>query len=310
MRVLKIIGYCLLFFFAGIGVLFSGVFLAMQFDLLNVRGSIEARNESILEGSASTTQAVSDDENPGATIIEKILGLSPIASTSTPTAPDYSCKNGQLTCQWTETREWDVVAGGLSKDATLISRVANETGVSPRLIAAVVVPEQIRFFSSNREVFKRYFEPLKILGSLSKFSLGVSGIKQETAAQIEAHATNPNSPFYPGEGYAELLAYPEGVDRDTALFNRLTDEKDHYYSYLYTAIFIKEIESQWQRAGYDLNDQPDIVATLFNIGFSNSKPNANPQVGGTRITVGGFDYTFGELSGLFFESEQLPALTR
>ncbi len=53
------------------------------------------------------------------------------------------------------------------------------------MIASVVVPEQTRFFTSNREVFKRYFEPLKILGSLSQFSLGVSGIKEDTAIQIE-----------------------------------------------------------------------------------------------------------------------------
>ena len=65
------------------------------------------------------------------------------------------------------------------------------------MIVATVAPEQIRFFTSNRESFKKYLEPLKILVSLSKFSLGVSGIKQETANKIEEYANNPTSPFYP-----------------------------------------------------------------------------------------------------------------
>jgi hypothetical protein len=294
MKLLKIVIFALLIFFAGIGILFSGVFVAMQFGLLNVRGSIEARNNSILSTDTFTQpSAVSQ-------------GTSSVPDT---TAPDYSCKTGETTCPWTETREWEVVSGGLVKDIAIIEQVATETGVPPRLIASVVIPEQIRFFTSNREVFKRYFEPLKILGSLSKFSLGVSGIKQETAEAVERYASDSNSPFYPGENYAELLAYNTDVtNQSDELFNRLTDEKNHYYSYLYTAIFIKEILTQWEKAGYDITDKPEIVATIFNIGFDGSNPKPNPQVAGTVITVGGSSYTFGELSGLFYQSDQLPAL--
>ena len=79
--------------------------------------------------------------------------------------------------------------------------------------------------------------------------------------------TIPESPFYPGVEIANLLSYPEGVDTSTELFNRLTDEKNHYYSYLYTAVFIKEILLQWERAGYDISNEADVVATIFNIGF-------------------------------------------
>lgn len=254
----------------------------MQFGWLNVRGSIESRNNSIMP-------------------TDTLIGSDP---------SDTSCLDTATTCRWFDTREWEVVAGGLVKDKLLIERVATETGVSSRLISAVVVPEQIRFFTSNREVFKRYFEPLKILGSLSAFSLGVSGIKQDTAKKIEEHALNPNSEFYPGDSYAELLKYESGINQDEELFNRLTNEKDHYFSYLYTAVFIKEILEQWKKAGYDISNQPQIVSTIFNIGFSKSKPNSNPQVGGTKITVGGIDYTFGELSGLFYQSEKIPEINR
>jgi len=280
---LKIALLSLLVLFAGIGLLFSAVFVAMQFGLLNVRGSILERNAFFVGTTTSVTAGV---------------------AASVPAQP---CVNtAQDTCAWNETPEWNVVAGGLTKDAALIARVSSETGVESRFIAASVIPEQIRFFTAEREVFKRYFEPLKILGSLSQFSLGVSGIKQETARLVETYANDPTSPFYPGPEAAVLLAYPENTrDRDAALYARLTNEKDHYYSYLYTALYLKEIEAQWNRAGFDISNDPYALVTLFNIGFTNSRPNAHPQAGGAAITVGGRTYLFGELGGDFFVSNEL-----
>ncbi|HWB33835.1 MAG TPA: hypothetical protein VG753_00725 [Candidatus Paceibacterota bacterium] len=269
------IGLGIVFFFAAIGVLFTAVFFAMQFNLLNVRGSIAGRNAFFLGSATSTIPAQPCD-----------------AVT-------------QTICNWNQTPEWDVVKGGLTKDASVIDRVSQETGVDERMIAAVVVPEQMRFFTSNREVFKRYFEPLKILGSLSQFSLGVSGIKEDTAKAIEAYAADMTSPFYPGDGTSALITYPAGVDHDEELYNRLTDDKDHYYSILYTALYIKEVESQWQKAGYDISHNPGAVTTLFNIGFGGSHPNPSPKAAGAAIEVGGRTYTYGELGEDFYISDQL-----
>ena len=287
MRTLKILGSILICLFAGVGITTTAVFFGMQHGLLNVRGSIMERNASfgpvdkIIKTDAATTT-----EQTGNGCTENLSQTEP--------------------CEWHETAAWAVVAGGLTKDAAIIDRVSKETGVSARMIAASVVPEQIRFFTDNREVFKRYFEPLKILGTMSKFSLGVSGIKQETATKIEEYASANNSPFYPGPEYAALIAYPTS-DTDTAnsLFNRLTDEKNHYYSYLYTALYLREITAQWERSGYNIAARPDVLVTLFNLGFNASLPKENPQVGGASITTGGQAYNFGYLGTLFYQSEEL-----
>ncbi len=263
--------------FALIGFIFTMVFIAMQFGLLNVRGSISERN-SFFENTKDT-----------------------------PSCTDQ----GRTICDWNTTAEWEAIKGGLLKDESIISRVSTETGVAERMIVAVVVPEQTRFFTSEREEFKRYFEPLKILGSLSQFSLGVSGIKQETARLIEAYAASTTSPFYPGTGMAELIRYSATTtNHDTELYNRLTDSKNHYYSYLYTALYIKEIESQWEKAGYDVSKKPEVIVTLFNIGFQGSNPNPQPKTGGAIITVGGKQYTYGELGSAFYFSDELPEFTR
>ena len=182
--------------------------------------------------------------------------------------------------------------------------MSQETGISARLIASVVAPEQFRFFSSNRESYKRYFEPLKILGTLTKFSLGVSGIKPDTATQIEKNILNPDSKFYLGPEYEHILDYPVLSEHDIELYSRLTDSKNHYYQYLYTSLFIKQIETQWLNAGYDLSYRPDILATIFNLGFYRSNPSDHPEAGGAVIKIGDEEISFGQLSSeLYFSGE-------
>ena len=275
-KFLKYTAYVLIGLFALIGLAFTAIFIGMRFGLLNVRGSISTRNAFFKTSTAAPAVTVAPCDQAGA-----------------------------ATCAWNATPEWDTVKGGLQKDAPLIDQVASQTGVQPRMIAAVVIPEQTRFFTSNREIFKSYFEPLKVLGSLTQFSLGVSGIKQETANSIEQYAADPTSPFYPGAGMAALFAYPSGTDHDSELYNRLTDDKDHYYQYLYTALFIKEIESQWSKAGYPIETSPETIVTLFNIGFDKSDPNPSPVAGGAEITTGGTTYTYGELGSDFYHSSEL-----
>jgi len=266
----------LLYVFAAIGIIFTGVFIAMQLGLLNVRGANSARNQS--------------------------LGINT-------TIPSEVCADNTKThCNWNETPEWNVLKEALTKDAPVINDVATKTGVPSRMIVATVIPEQLRYFTANRESFKKYFEPLKILSSLSKFSLGVSGIKQDTARAIERYASDPTSQLYPGPGMAALVAYPDNATHDTELYNRLTDAHNHYYSYLYTALFIKEIQMQWIRAGFDISNKPDIIVTLFNIGFAASSPNSSPQVGGAPITLGATTYSYGELGTLFYHSPELEAV--
>ncbi len=272
----------MILFFAAIGMLFSGVFIAMQFGWLNVRGTAAMRN-------AFFTSAQKEHLAPSTSI-----------STCSDTQP----------CPWSNTPEWATVAAGLGKDTSLIMHVAEETGVSARFIAAVAIPEQLRFFTADREVFKRYFEPLKILGTLSQFSLGVTGIKPDTAMRIEEYATDPTSPFYPGAEAAAHIAYPDDIDTDTERYARLTNERDHYYSYLYTALYIKEVTAQWERAGFPIDTQAGVIATLFNLGFDASRPHAHPGIGGAPITLGGTVYAYGELAEMFYTSNELSIFTK
>lgn len=238
--------------------------------------------------------------------------------------------------------EWEVIKLGILKDKDLIQKVAQETGVPERLIITPLIAEQLRLMTSQREIFKRYFQPLVILGSQTQFSLGIYGIKEGTAKEIERNLKNPNSQYYLGKKYENLLDYSNSsssllVDawtlepvknntvsttsttteyRDTILLQgddakrvkRLINEKNHYYSYLYAALYLKQLEIAWSKSGFPISNRPEILATLFNIGFQNSHPKANPEVGGAEIELGGKKYTFGSISFYFYFSDELTDL--
>ena len=81
--------------------------------------------------------------------------------------------------------------------------------------------------------------------------------------------------------------------------------KKHFYSYLYTALCIRELHTQWKNKGFPIDKRPEILATLYNLGFQKSKPKAKPEVGGAEFVVGKQNYTFGGLCFEFYFSGEL-----
>ncbi len=290
----KILLIVIVLFFACIGLLFTIVFVGMRLKLFNVRGSIDSRNNFYMNASGKAGVVIHDE------MVDLIIknGVANVLSSRKIILPDTSFS-------WVETPEWQTLREALKKDKEVIDNVSKISGVNSRLIVSVVIAEQIRFFTSNRESYKKFFEPLKILGTLSDFSLGVSGIKPETAKQIEDNLKDVNSPFYLSKSYENILDYNLNENPDDTLYNRLTDDKNHFYSYLYTALFIKQIETQWKKAGFDISKRPEILATLFNLGFSKSNPKSNPEVAGSLIEIGKEKISFGRLAYEFYFSGEL-----
>ncbi|MDP3962416.1 MAG: hypothetical protein Q8Q03_00910 [bacterium] len=195
---------------------------------------------------------------------------------------------------WRKTEEWNVLKEAILKDRDSLDKASLDSGIKARMIVAPLVVEQLRLYHSEREIFKSIFAPLRILGNQSQFSWGVMGIKQETARQIERNMKNDEN----------ILEFTTD-NSDKERFTRLTDEKDRYYSYLYAGLMMKQIQTQWAKAGFPIENRPDIIATLFNIGFENSNPHANPLSGGSRIEISGIEYSFGSLAKSFYDSQEL-----
>ena len=59
------------------------------------------------------------------------------------------------------------------------------------------------------------------------------------------------------------------------------------------------------KVGIDISQRPEIIATLYNIGFKNSVPKEKPLSGGSAIEIGNNKYSFGSLAGFFYYSGEL-----
>ena len=207
---------------------------------------------------------------------------------------------------WMEGIEWVALKEAIVRDKALIIEAGRLTGVEPRLIVGCLIGEQIRLFNTKRETFKKYLGPVKVLSVQSQFSYGVNGIKLSTAKTIEQHLKDPKSEYYMGPRYEHLLDYAvEGQAQDDERYNRLVDYRNHLYSYLYTACILHQTKLQWERAGYDISNRPDILFTLFNVGFAQSVPKADPVCGGSHIKVRDRMYTFGAIGFDFYYSGEL-----
>jgi len=218
---------------------------------------------------------------------------------------EYEAVEGKNIFPWSNTESWSVVERAVLKDEAVIKRAAEAANVDPRTIVSILIVEQLRLYNTQREYFEKFFKPLSILASANKMAWGVMAIKEITAIDVEKNLTNPNSAFYIGESYTHFLDFTTG-DVTKERYDRLTDNKDHYYSYLYGGLLIKQLIAQWDKSGYNIARRPELISTLFNIGFTRSKPKADPQVGGSIITINGVDYTFGSLSHEFYYSNLLP----
>ena len=202
---------------------------------------------------------------------------------------------------WMATTEWEMLKPSILKDSALLVEAGRLTGVEPRLIVACLVGEQIRLFNSNREIVKKYLGPVKMLSVQSQFSYGVNGIKEHTARLVEEHLKDPSSEFYMGKHYENLLDFTTD-NHEMERYNRLVDYRNHLYSYIYTGCILHQTMLQWRRAGFDISNRPDILCTLFNVGFSQSHPHGDPRCGGSHIRVDGRLYTFGAIGFDFYFS--------
>jgi hypothetical protein len=206
--------------------------------------------------------------------------------------------------EWMNVPEWETLKIAIQKDKHLIDSVEKVTGVEGRLIVACLVGEQIRLFNSNREIYKSYIGPLKVLSVESKFSFGVTGIKEHTAQKIEGYMKDKSSVFYLGEEYENLLDFSTD-DSTSERISRLTNYRNHYYSYLYAALFLKQVKQQWEKEGFPIDKRPEVLVTLFNVGFPQSKPKSNPKVGGSTVKIHEVPYTFGMIGYHFYYSGEL-----
>lgn len=270
MKVLKILFNIVVYLFAITGFIFLSVFFAVKWGFTNTEGIIDNQKESFTEN----------------------------------TEQNQTISNNTKTHIWSKDENWQVIKQAVLKDKETLERAALVSGVIPRLIFVNLAVEQLRLFNSDRESFKKFFEPLKILGSQTKFSWGVMGIKEETAIEIERNLKDRNSIYYLGWQFENLLDFKTDNIKEER-FIKMTNQRDHFGSYLYAGLYLNQIKTGWRKSGFPIDKNIAVISTLYNIGFKNSKPKADPKSGGAEIEIQGQKYSFGQLAEEIYNSEEL-----
>ncbi|MES2798979.1 MAG: hypothetical protein V4638_03115 [Bacteroidota bacterium] len=220
----------------------------------------------------------------------------------------------QSVFEWSNYTVWDEFCKAVLKDKAAIDSASRVTGVESRLIVMCLVGEQVRMFNAGRERFKQYVYPFSRVMLPNNRGYGVTSILENTALRIERNLNDKNSPFYPGPYFSKCLNYNDTfpelvVDSIEAhkhkTIQRLIQGGDHFYSYLYTGFLLRQYYAQWSKAGHDISYRPEVLGTLFNIGYQKSVPKANPEAGGSTFNVGGTNYTFGGLCFEFYYSGEM-----
>lgn len=174
-----------------------------------------------------------------------------------------------------------------------INLAANIFNLNPNLIKACIFVEQLRAFYTFKWLFKSVAQTNTYLTIMSKQSFGIGGMKLQTAEQLEQRLAS-NEPTL----YQKYFAYEDQNNISQQRLARLSDSKTYYYQVLYSAGLLYEYSTARRKAGYSITNQPGLMATMYNIWYS--EPHANADIGWSFMNIEGEKYSFGGLAMLIY----------
>lgn len=189
--------------------------------------------------------------------------------------------------------------------APLINKYSKELNVDPRIVAGVIFVEMFRNFTTEKGYLEKYLENTNLgetILSIANHTYGIGQMSKSEFFECINHLQDLNSEFYLGEGLKEYVSYDD--------VEKSKDNVDIQIKF--TVVMIKQLISQWEKAGFDISKRPEILGTLYNIGFKNSYPKQNPRSGGSinHVEFGEKSFTgnFGECVKWWYDSGLNPTI--
>lgn len=174
-----------------------------------------------------------------------------------------------------------------------IQSAAKLFNLNPNLIKACIMVEQLRAFYTFKWLFKQIAKTNTYLTIMTKQSFGIGGMKLATAEQLENRIAKNNP-----EIYNQYFAYTNPNNINQQRLQRLTDSENYYYQIFYSAGLLYRYNQERTQQWYHIHDNPWLLATMYNIGYSDPHPNAD--IGGAFFTMEWDRYSFGGLAMLIY----------
>ena len=187
--------------------------------------------------------------------------------------------------------------------APSINKYSNELGVDARIVAGVIYVEMFRNLTTEKGFIEQKLESRHVTRTLLKIkghTVGIGQIHMQVMERCIENFNNPNSPFYMGKEFENYVTWKD-FDKAEEAKNYVDELGIHHSEYTnpdaqikFVAAMIAQLQTQWKNAGYDISDKPEILGTLYNLGFDKSNPKANPRSGGSINFIFGKEMRFGD----------------
>ena len=159
----------------------------------------------------------------------------------------------------------------INQNYALFENASNAFRVDIKHLEAVVFVERFLNYDWSDEALDVIFA-----NGGRNSSIGFCQVKIKTAYWIEKQLNDSTSKFFPGREYSNLLGIS---DSPIELIQKLVNDS---LNILYAAGYLRIIQTYWEKAGFQINNRPDILGTLYSAGIFRHngeirKPNKNPQ---------------------------------
>ena len=165
----------------------------------------------------------------------------------------------------------EVIIKKISNNRHLINSASEIFDVNSAVLSSIIFTERELNYDLADELFD---SNLAYMGFNS--SMGFCQIKIKTAYFVEVQLNDSLSKLYPGVKYRNILSISSTKDE---LLKKLNNDS---INILYAAAYLRIIQTRWKKAGYPIDERPDIVGTLYNTGLfykdgNERKPRWNPN---------------------------------
>ncbi|MBU2506483.1 MAG: hypothetical protein KJ799_07145 [Bacteroidetes bacterium] len=147
---------------------------------------------------------------------------------------------------------------------TILS-VSDKFDINPAYLSAIIYTERTKNYDWTDEAFD---EVIARVGQNS--SLGFSQVKMKTAYFIERQLSDSTSKFYCGIKYKGILEVSKSP------FKLITKLQNDSLNILYAAAYLRMIQTFWSNSGYSIDDKPEIIGSLYQLGLF--YPDGNARV--------------------------------
>lgn len=174
-----------------------------------------------------------------------------------------------------------------------INLAAKIFNLNPNLIKACIFVEQLRAFYTFKWLFKSIAQTNTYLTVMSKQSFGIGWIKLQTAEALEEWLMT-----HEPELYKKYFSYENQNNIYQQRLERLIDSKTYYYQILYTAWILYQYKTKRKIAWYNINNKPWLMATMYNIWYS--EPHSDADIWGSFMNIEWDKYSFWWLAMLIY----------